>query len=240
MSKTKAPSNLELQALHVLWTEGPSTVTTVLENLPDGKSRAYTTVLSVLQSLQRKGLVKTKKAGRAYIYRASLSEASILKPEAQEFVTNLFGGSVGKAILQILNSGNLTEDEKSEVVTALKTHKTKKRAAKKVKNEVIVSKTAAKKKKAAPKKKVAKKAPAKAAPKKTKAAPKKAAKKAPAKAAPKKAKVAKKKAVKKAAPKKAVKKATPKKAAPKKKAAKKAVAKKTPKKKAAKKTARKK
>ena len=58
MARVTHPSNLELQALSVLWHDGPSTVSAVLETLPDGKDRAYTTVLSVLQSLERKKLVK--------------------------------------------------------------------------------------------------------------------------------------------------------------------------------------
>ncbi|MCH2064232.1 MAG: BlaI/MecI/CopY family transcriptional regulator, partial [Roseibacillus sp.] len=52
------PSALELQALSVLYSVGPSTVAVVLENIPDGKVRAYTTILSVMQSLERKGLAK--------------------------------------------------------------------------------------------------------------------------------------------------------------------------------------
>ncbi|NIP96212.1 MAG: BlaI/MecI/CopY family transcriptional regulator, partial [Akkermansiaceae bacterium] len=52
MPTTSLPSDLELQALSVLYAEGPTTVATVLENLPDGKERAYTTILSVMQSLE--------------------------------------------------------------------------------------------------------------------------------------------------------------------------------------------
>ena len=53
--KTAHPSPLELQVLSVLWEHGDCTVRTVLENLPDGRDRAYTTALSVLQTMERKG-----------------------------------------------------------------------------------------------------------------------------------------------------------------------------------------
>ncbi|MCA9092782.1 MAG: BlaI/MecI/CopY family transcriptional regulator, partial [Planctomycetaceae bacterium] len=53
----KKPSDLELQILHVLWQAGPSTVRDVLEKLPDQKKRAYTSVLSVMQVMQKKGFL---------------------------------------------------------------------------------------------------------------------------------------------------------------------------------------
>ena len=182
----------------------------VLETLPDQKDRAYTTVLSVMQSLERKQLVKRVLVGRAHVYEAAYSREAIVGHASHDFLTNVFGGRLGEAVLAILSTGTLTPDEKTTIERELQRQETMpaKKTAKKV-----AAKTA---KKAV--KKVAKKAPAK------KAAPK-AAPKAPAKKAP--AKKAAKKAVKKAA--KSAKKA------PAKKAAKKTVAKKAPAKKAAKK-----
>jgi predicted transcriptional regulator len=226
MARPSNPSNLELQALSVLWHEGPSTVASIQETLPDGKDRAYTTVLTVMQNLERKNLVKRSLVGRAHVYAAAYSQEVIVQRATHDFLTNAFGGRLGEALLAILSVGTLTPEEKTNIERELQRHKTM--AAKKT------TKKAAKK---APAKKAAKKAPAKKAP--AKKAVKKAAKKAPAKKAVKKvaksAKKAAKKAVKKTVAKKAAKKAPAKKAA--KKAAKK-VAKKAPAKKAAKKAAK--
>ena len=249
MNKPTHPSNLELQALSVLWHEGPSTVSLVHESLPDGRERAYTTVLSVMQSLERKKLVRRIRSGRAHVYESAYSQEIIVRRATDDFVTNAFGGRLGEAVLATLSLGSLTPEEKTNIERELKRHKTmpaKKTAKKAVKK--AAPKKAAKKaapKKAAVKKAAPKKAAKKAAPKKAakKAAPKKAAKKV-AKSAKKAAKkVTKKVVAKKAAPKKAakkaVKKAAPKKAA-KKAAPKKAAVKKAAPKKAAKKAAKKK
>ena len=195
MSRPSHPSNLELQALSVLWHEGPSTVAKVLEILPDGKDRAYTTVLSVMQSLERKKLVKRVRVGRAHVYEAAYSQETIVRRAIHEFLTNAFGGRLGEAVLALLSAGNLTPDEKSNIERELKRHKTM--AAKKT-----AKKAPAKK---APAKKAAKKAVKKVAKKAAKKAAKKVAKKAPAKKAAKK--VAKKAPAKKAAKKAAKKKA---------------------------------
>jgi predicted transcriptional regulator len=245
MSRPTHPSNLELQALSVLWHEGPSTVAAVLGTLPDGKNRAYTTVLSVMQSLERKRLVKRVRVGRAHVYEAAYLQEMIVRRATHDFLTNAFGGRLGEAILTLLSAGNLTPEEKTNIERELKRHKAM--AAKKTAKKAPAKKAAAKKapvKKAAAKKAPAKKAAAKKAPaKKTTAkkapAKKAASKKAPAKKVAKKVtkKVAKsaKKAAKKVAKKVVAKKAPAKKAAATKAPAKKAAAKKAPAKKAAKK-----
>ena len=123
MAKPSHPSNLELQALSVLWHEGPPTVGTVLDALPDGKDRAYTTVLSVMQSLERKKLVKRKKSGRAHVYGAAHSKNRVVDQATSEFLTNAFGGRLGEAILTLLSSGTLTPEEKTNIERELKRHK---------------------------------------------------------------------------------------------------------------------
>lgn len=224
MNKANTPSDLETQALSVLWNNGPSTVSTIIELFPDGKDRAYTTILSVMQSLEKKKLVKSSRSGRANTYAATKDQAAIMAPQMRELIQNAFAGSVGDAARAILSAGNLTPEEKTALGRELTAHKAmaKKKTAKKK-----VAKKATKKKvaKKVTKKKVAKKAVKKAAKKKV---AKKAAKK----------KVAKKKVAKKAAKKKTAKKAAKKKVA--KKAAKKKVAKKAAKKASKKKTAKKK
>ena len=200
---TFQPSNLELQALSVLRHQGPSTVSAVLEHLPDGKIRAYTTALSVLQSLAKKGLVKKTRSGRADVYDLAGPQVESLRRATREFVTNAFGNRLGEAVVYLISTGRLTPEEKTNIERKLEQHKPMAAKAKTTK------KAAAK----APAKKAVAKAPAKKA-----AAPKAPAKKTVAKAA-KKAAPAKKvaKAAKKAAP--AKKAAAAKKAAPAKKAA---------------------
>ena len=252
MAKPSHPSNLELQALSVLWHDGPSTVNAVHGSLPDGRERAYTTVLSVMQSLERKKLVKRIRTGRAHTYEPAYSQEVIVRRATDDFITNAFGGRLGEAVLATLSAGSLTPEEKTNIERELQRHKTmaakkpakkaaakpaSKPAAKKVAKKAPAKKAAAKKavkkvatkapaKKAPAKKAAVKKAPAKKAVKKVaksaKKVAKKAAKKVVAKKAPAKKAPAKKAAVKKAPAKKAVAKKAPAKKAPAKKAAKKA------------------
>ena len=189
MLNPRRPSALELQALSVLYSVGPSTVAVVLENIPDGKVRAYTTILSVMQSLERKGLAKPARKGRSYIYKPTKSQASIVSSLAKDFVLNAFGGSISRAILYLLSIGALTPKEKTAVECGLNNHR-----AMAAKKKTTKRKAAAKRK---PARKAAKRRPAKKKAAKRKPAKKKAAKRKAAKRKPAKKKAAKRKAARK-------------------------------------------
>src|SRR5689334_54774 len=83
------PSELELQVLAVLWDRGPSSVRAVLEAMPDGKERAYTTILSVMQMLEKKGLVGHTQQGQANVYRPLARRDQVLRPLMKDLLRNV-------------------------------------------------------------------------------------------------------------------------------------------------------
>lgn len=218
------PTNLELQALTVLWGRGPSTVAEVLVALPDERPRAYTTVLTVMQNLERKKLVRHLALGRRHVFEVACDRTAVTGGAVADFVTNVFGGRPGEAILAILSAGPLAPEEKTTIQQQLTKHRTM--PAKKI-TKTVAKKTAVKKAAVATKAPAKKAAPVKKAAPANKVAVKKAvaAPKAPAKkvAAVKKAAPAKKAAVKKAAVKNVVAKSAKKPAPAKKVVTKKAV-----------------
>ena len=74
MADRRPMGSLEGDVLAVLWGRSePATPAEVLVELDNGL--AYTTVLTILIRLWRKGLLERAKAGRAYAYRPAVSEA---------------------------------------------------------------------------------------------------------------------------------------------------------------------
>ena len=114
MKKTP-PSNLELQVLSVLWERGPSTVRDVREAMPDGKKRAYTTILSVMQVMEKKGLLTHASKGTAHVYRPTVSRRQTLGPVLKGLVSNVFGGRVSSVMQHLLNGAEVDEKELSEI-----------------------------------------------------------------------------------------------------------------------------
>ncbi|MGY8656776.1 MAG: BlaI/MecI/CopY family transcriptional regulator [Verrucomicrobiia bacterium] len=105
------PSNLEMQVLSVLWDRGPSTVRELLDAMPDGKQRAYTTVLTVMQNMEKKGLVSRTSRGTAHVYRPVGSRKRTLGPMLKGMLNNVFGGSVSTAMQGFLNEADVSEEE---------------------------------------------------------------------------------------------------------------------------------
>lgn len=113
--KSNQPSNLELQVLSVLWENGASTVRDVLAALPDGKTRAYTTVLTVMQNMEKKGLLTRSKEGSAHVYAPAESQRQTLKPMMQNLLRNVFGGRVSTVMQHFLEETEVSEDEITEI-----------------------------------------------------------------------------------------------------------------------------
>ncbi len=119
------PSDLELQILSVLWERGPSTTRELLGQIPDGKERAYTSVLSMLQLMEKKGFVTRKREGLADRWRPVAGKGKVLGPYLGGLVRRLFGGSPSAALLQLLDSAPASEAELAEMERILREHRQK-------------------------------------------------------------------------------------------------------------------
>lgn len=100
--------DLEALVMEQLWTSnGPMSVRQVLETLPDGRNRAYTTVMTVMDNLFRKGFVERERQGRAYAYRATQSRAEHTAEVMEEALSR--GGDRGAALMQFVGQLNAEE-----------------------------------------------------------------------------------------------------------------------------------
>lgn len=115
MATPPRPSELELQVLTLLWEQGPQGVATLRDAIPDGKRRAYTTVLSVLQGLEKKGLVDHTTQGQTNIYRPLVKRQQVMRPLLRDLLRNLFGGSTARAVQSLLDSTPVDEEEMAQI-----------------------------------------------------------------------------------------------------------------------------
>ncbi len=87
------PPPLELECLKTLWVLGEASVAQVREAMLPRRSLAYTTVMTVLDRLARKGAAGRRKSGRAFLYAPVLSREALRRLAVDELVASLFGGS---------------------------------------------------------------------------------------------------------------------------------------------------
>ncbi len=111
----RRPSELELQVLGVLWEHGPSTVREVLPALPDGKTRAYTTVLTVMQGMEKKLLVSHTRSGLAHVYHPQVTRDEVVRPFMKTLLQNMFGGDPAQVVQALVDSSEVDEAQLREI-----------------------------------------------------------------------------------------------------------------------------
>jgi predicted transcriptional regulator len=122
--ETNKPSDLELQVLSVLWKKGPTTVRQVLEAIPDGKTRAYTTILSTMQVMEKKGLIqRTGAKGLTHIYQSAVTRRQVLGPLLQNLIRNVFGGSPSAAVQHLLRETDIADQDLAEIDKLIHDHR---------------------------------------------------------------------------------------------------------------------
>ncbi len=84
---------LELECLQALWALGQATVHDIHARILTDRNLAYTTVMTVMDRLARKGMVEREKDGRAHRYRPRLTEQQARYNAVENLVTNFFQGS---------------------------------------------------------------------------------------------------------------------------------------------------
>jgi BlaI family penicillinase repressor len=87
------PPPLELECLKALWKLGEASVKDVRGELAPGRNLAYTTVMTLLERLARKGAATRRKAGRMFIYAPALARDHLRRVAVQELAASLFDGS---------------------------------------------------------------------------------------------------------------------------------------------------
>lgn len=92
---------LELDCMNTLWPLGEGTVREIRDGLAVRRPRAYTTIMTIMDRLARKGIVERRKSGRAYIYRPNLSAQDARAQALGQVVENFFGGSKDALIAQL-------------------------------------------------------------------------------------------------------------------------------------------
>lgn len=122
MNPKNRPSELELQVLSVLWERGPATARDVMAVLPDGKERAYTTVLSVLQVMEKKGLLKHRVQGKAHVYRPTVERQEVVGPMLRGLVDMVFGGDSAGALQCLLADGAVDGEELAAIQAVIARH----------------------------------------------------------------------------------------------------------------------
>jgi len=100
-SSKNLPPALELTCLQALWRLGEGTVHDVRKAISKERILAYTTVMTLLGRLEKRGFVTRCKPGRWYIYRPKVSRDALREHALKQLLDGFFDGSAD-ALLNFL------------------------------------------------------------------------------------------------------------------------------------------
>jgi predicted transcriptional regulator len=104
-----ALTDREADVMRVLWDCGPSVVSEVRDKLSD--PLAYTTVLTILRTLEAKGYVQHTEEGRGHRYFAAVKQQAAQTSALKHLTSKLFKGSTELLFAHLVSDRKLTPEE---------------------------------------------------------------------------------------------------------------------------------
>ena len=110
----------EANVMQVLWDHGPSVVTEVQAGISD--KLAYTTVLTVLRTLESKGYVGHSEEGRGHRYHAIIEQQQARKSALRHLTSKLFKGSAELLMTHLVSDQKLSAEQVRRMRALLAEH----------------------------------------------------------------------------------------------------------------------
>jgi predicted transcriptional regulator len=109
----------ELRLMKILWERGESAVSELVAGLSDTTPLAYTSVLTTVRILEKKGYVTHRQEGRAFLYSPSVAEHDAGRSEVRQLLQRFFGNSREKLLLSLLGDDDISPEELKKLKEAI-------------------------------------------------------------------------------------------------------------------------
>jgi predicted transcriptional regulator len=109
----------ELRLMRLLWARGESAIADLVQALPDDTPLAYTTVLTTVRILEKKGYLRHRQVGRAFFYTPCVAEREARQSEIRHVLQRFFGNSRERLVLSLLGDSDATPEELERMKKAI-------------------------------------------------------------------------------------------------------------------------
>lgn len=106
---------LQRAVIEVVWELGEASVRQVWKRLCRKKELAYTTVLTSMQRLERAGWLKHRVEGKKNVYLPTRTRAQAGAKSVRKFVQGMFNGNALLLFRQLVEEGELSDQELQEL-----------------------------------------------------------------------------------------------------------------------------
>ncbi len=113
MAKTRIHrlGDLQLRILKVLWERGSASVSQVHEALGNETPLAYTTVATMLNKMESRGLVHHRAENRRFIFYATVEAEEVARNMVDHILDRIFEGSLADMVSHLLSTRKVSRDE---------------------------------------------------------------------------------------------------------------------------------
>ena len=98
--------------MKVVWRLKDASVRDVYEDVRQRRPVAYTTMMTMMNTLETKGYLKKHLDGRAFRYRPALAEQRVVGAMVRDFVDRVFDGGAAALLTHLVSESGLSDKER--------------------------------------------------------------------------------------------------------------------------------
>lgn len=115
MNKKKVIGSREMMILNIIWDSRELTVREVFKEISKKEDIAYTSIMTSMQNMEKKGLLKHREEGRAYIYSAVVDKSEVQQRLVKDLIDMAFKGSYENLVTALFNQKDITAQDIKEL-----------------------------------------------------------------------------------------------------------------------------
>ena len=109
----------EWKIMECLWDHSPQTMGEITATLEPATGWTRQTVITLLKRMTEKGAVSMDDSGRAKKYTPLITREEASAEETHKLLNHVFKGKASLLVNQLVDSGNLTEEDLKEILKAM-------------------------------------------------------------------------------------------------------------------------
>lgn len=112
---------VQFEIMQVAWDSADgATVAEIWESISSSRDVARTTILNLVDRLEKRGWLSRQKMGGVFRYRPTVEREKVAAHVAGEFVDAFFSGSASELVMSLLGSHRISHDEVEQLREMLK------------------------------------------------------------------------------------------------------------------------
>ena len=120
MSNKYDITDAELEIMQVLWKNGKSNLSEILEELKSDTDKNKNTIKTLLRRLILKGSVESKKTNlKETVYIPKVSKDKFLSNQNESFLNKLYNGKTGNLLLNFVENKKVSKEELQKLIDIL-------------------------------------------------------------------------------------------------------------------------